>query len=393
MADAPGSLRLQSLEQLIERNLPFPENLPLPRPSDVVDLPFSSGTTARPKGVELTARALLAVTIGYVHLNPPVKYRLGLLPFFHITATMEFHSCVYSGTAMVILPRFDPEVFLRVVQDYKMDGFIIAPPIALFLAQNPMVEKFDLSHVREIGCGGAPLGVEVESMAEKRTGATLLQGYGMTEMCGAITCSNIDTKRLGSAGKLMPNARMKVVSLSTNKELGPNEPGELLFHTPQLLRGYYNNPEANVAAFDEDGYLRTGDIGYIDDDGFVFIVDRIKELIKYKGHQVAPAELEDVLNNHPSVADACCVRGLDVKTGEEIPKAYVVLKQGAPKVTAEDIIAFVQTKVAPYKFVRELEFIETIPKSLSGKILRRVLQVKENDKIAAARKIQVQSRL
>jgi acyl-CoA synthetase (AMP-forming)/AMP-acid ligase II len=318
---------------------------------------------------------------------------LGLLPFFHIMATMLFHSCVYKGRALVVLPRFEPEIFLQVVEKYKLEKLIIAPPVALFLAQHPMVAKYDLSHVKQMGCGGAPLGIEVERMAEKRMNATVLQGFGMTELAGATTYSTSEAKRIGSAGKLLPNALLKVKSLTTGAELPPNEVGELLFHTPQLMRGYFNNPEATKAAFDEDGYLRTGDIGYIDDDGFVFIVDRIKELIKYKGHQVAPAELEDVLNNHPSVADACCVRGLDVKTGEEIPKAYVVLKQGAPKVTAEDIIAFVQTKVAPYKFVRELEFIETIPKSLSGKILRRVLQVKENDKIAAARKIQVQSRL
>ncbi|KAF1331308.1 hypothetical protein FI667_g4455, partial [Globisporangium splendens] len=389
MADAPGSLPIQSVEQLIAKNLAFPA-LPRISPHDVVTLPFSSGTTARPKGVELTARAMLAIAIDFSYLDRPGPLSLGLLPFFHIMATMLFHSCVYKGKALVVLPRFDPETFLQVVEKYKLEKLIIAPPVALFLAQHPMVAKYDLSHVKQMGCGGAPLGIEVERMAEKRMNATVLQGFGMTELAGATTYSTTESKRVGSAGKLLPNALLKVKSLTTGAELPPNEVGELLFHTPQLMRGYFNNPEATNAAFDEDGFLRTGDIGYIDDDGFVFIVDRIKELIKYKGHQVAPAELEDVLNNHPSVADACCVRGLDLKTGEEIPKAYVVLKGGAPLVTAEDIMAFVQTKVAPYKFVRELEFTDAIPKSVSGKILRRELQVKENEKIAAAK---LQSRL
>ncbi|GAB9465119.1 hypothetical protein Gpo141_00002537 [Globisporangium polare] len=393
MAQAPDvSVDLVTIESLIAKNLPMPA-LPRIDPHAVVFLPFSSGTTARPKGVELTARALLAIAIDFSFLEQPSQFNLGLLPFFHIMATMVFHACIYKGKAVVVLPRFEPEHFLNVVEKFKFKKILVAPPVVLFMAQHPMVKKFDLSHLKQIACGGAPLGIEIETLTEKTLGVTILQGFGMTELSGAVTYSTPTSKRSGSAGQLIPNAVMKVKSLTTGEELPSNQQGELLFKTPQLMKGYLNNPEANEASFSADGFLHTGDIGYIDDDGFVFIVDRIKELIKYKGHQVAPAELEDVLNNHPSVADSCCVRGFEFATSEEIPKAYVVLKHAPEDGTMQSILDFVASKVAPFKKVREVEFIDVIPKSLSGKILRRELQVKENAKIEAKRAQVVKSRL
>jgi 4-coumarate--CoA ligase len=179
----------------------------------------------------------------------------------------------------------------------------------------------------------------------------------------------------GSVGRLTPNTELRVKCTATDKDLPHNENGELLYRGPQVMMGYHENEEATRKTLTEDGFLRTGDIGYIDEDGFVHVVDRVKELIKYKGHQVAPAELEDVLNHHPLIADACAVRGYD-EMGEEIPKAYVVRKD--PSVTAEDVMAFVESKVAPFKRVREVEFIDAIPKSPTGKILRRQLQEIEN---------------
>ncbi|GAB9465117.1 hypothetical protein Gpo141_00002535 [Globisporangium polare] len=385
MAPAPEvHLDLVSMEDLIAQDLPMPD-LPRIDPQSVISLPFSSGTTGRPKGVEQTAQGLLAGAINFHHLDQPGKYTLGLLPLFHIMSTMLFHSCVYSGKAMVVIPRFFPDKFLAVLEKYKLEKAFIAPPLVLFLAQNPMVDNYDLSHLKELACGGAPLGVEIESMTEKRLGVKIIQGYGMTELSGAGTFSTADSKRPGSVGKLVPSTLLKVKCLTTGKPLPPNERGELVFKTNSLMKGYLNNPEANEVAFCKDGFLHTGDIGYIDDDGFVFIVDRIKELIKYKGHQVAPAELEDVLNNHPSVADSCCVRGFEFATSEEIPKAYVVLKHAPEDGTMQSILDFVASKVAPFKKVREVEFIDVIPKSVSGKILRRELQVKEDAKIEAKR--------
>lgn len=372
--------------ELMAKDLPFPD-LPQPNPADIVTLPFSSGTTGKPKGVEISGRALLACSLHMQSLEPMVEYALGMLPFFHILATMVFNVTATMGVAMVVLPKFEPEDFLRVVQDYKIARLSLAPPLVLFLAKHPIVDKYDLSHVELLTSGGAPLGIEVERLASKRLGARVFQGYGMTEFTAAVSNCTDQYSRTGSVGQLLPNTELRVKSLTTDEDLGANEHGELLFRTPQVMSGYYNDPEANKRTFTPDGFVRTGDIGYIDNDGYVFIVDRVKELIKYKGHQVAPAEIEDVLNNHPDLEDSCCVRGFDRATGEEIPKAYVVKKAGA-SITEQDVLAYVATKVASFKKVRDVEFIDAIPKSLSGKILRRELQVKENEKAKA-----LQSRL
>ncbi|GMF39905.1 unnamed protein product [Phytophthora lilii] len=349
---------------------------------DVVTLPFSSGTTGRPKGVELTGYAMLATSAQLSALEEDLPYFLGLLPFYHILANLLFHATMYKGLALVVLPRFEPETFLGVVQKYRLEKLTLAPPLVLFLAKHPIVDKYDLSSVKIVSCGGAPMGKELERAVEKRIGARVLQAYGMTEFAGGVSNCSLHHAREGSTGRLLPNVQMKVKDLKTDEDLPANKTGELLFRTPSMMKGYYNDPEANRATFTDDGFIRTGDIGYIDQDGYVFIVDRLKELIKYKGHQVAPAELEDVLNHHPSVADACCVRGFDAATAEEIPKAFVVLNQGDTSVTADDLMAFVADRVAGYKRVREVEFISAIPKSTSGKVLRRELQQQQDEKRA-----------
>ncbi|KAE8878664.1 hypothetical protein PF003_g37202 [Phytophthora fragariae] len=305
---------------------------------------------------------------------------LGMLPFFHIMMTMNFHVTLYLGKPMIVLPGFTPETFLRTVVKYRLDMINLAPPLVTFLAKYPIVDKFDLSHVKHVKSGGAPLGKEVERAVRQRLGIQVLQGYGMTEFVGCGCRAYPTIVRDGSSGTLHPNTELKVKDLETGEDLPANRTGELLFRTPAMMKGYYKIPEATRAAFTEDGFLRTGDLGYIDDDGFVFIVDRLKELIKYKGHQVAPAEIEDVVNSHPLVADSCCVRGRDLGTGEEIPKAFVVLKEGVT-LTSETLMNYVAAKVAGYKRVREVEFIDTIPTSLSGKILRRELQAVEDKKL------------
>lgn len=227
------------------------------------------------------------------------------------------------------------------------------------------------------------MGTEVEEAVFKRIGVKVGQGYGMTELCGPVTMPAYEINRPGSVGQLLPNSKLRVLSISNRADLDPNEVGELLIHTPAMMDGYYKNPEETDKSITEDGFVHTGDVGYIDEDGFIFIVDPVKEMTKYKGHQVAPAELEDVLHGHPAVVDSCCVRGKDLQSGEEIPKAFVVLREGA-SASPEEIMDFVGDKVAPYKRVRQVEFVDAIPKTMSGKILRRQLQLREDSRIKAA---------
>jgi 4-coumarate--CoA ligase len=259
----------------------------------------------------------------------------------------------------------------------------VAPPIVQFFAKHPAVDKYDLSCLKYIGAGGAPMGTEVEDAVFKRIGSKVGQGYGMTELCGPVTMPAYEINRPGSVGQLLPNAKLHVVSLSNGAELGVNEVGELVIHSPAMMEGYYKNPEETKKAITADGFVHTGDVGFIDQEGFIFIVDRVKEMIKYKGHQVAPAELEDVLHGHPAIIDSCCVRGKNLESGEEIPKAFVVLREGATA-SPEEIMTFVGDKVAPFKRVRQVEFVDSIPKTMSGKILRREMQLKEDKKIKAA---------
>ncbi|KAE8988818.1 hypothetical protein PR003_g22328 [Phytophthora rubi] len=342
-------------------------------------LPFSSGTTGNPKGVALSARNLLANALQVNHVEPDGENFLGLVPFFHIYGMMLIHLSILQAKSIVILPRFMPDTFLDALSTYKIRTAHIAPPAVLFLAHHPLVEQFDLSSTEFVVSGGAPIGKQVESLVHKRLGLNVKQIYGMTELSPAVNYGEDHARKPGSAGRLVPNTELRVRCMSTDRDLPPNQEGELLYRGPQVMLGYENNHEANQNIFTEDGFLRTGDIGYIDDDGFVFVIDRAKELIKYKGHQVAPGELEDVLNHHPAIADCCCVRGRN-ELGEEIPKAFVVLKNpdSPNRPTPQDIMDYVAENVAPFKKVREVQFIEAIPKNASGKMLRRQLQEREN---------------
>ncbi|OWY98142.1 4-coumarate-CoA ligase [Phytophthora megakarya] len=342
-------------------------------------LPFSSGTTGNPKGVGLSARNLLSNALQVSHVEPEGDNFLGLVPFFHIYGMMLIHLSILQAKSIVILPRFTPDTFLDALSTYKIRTAHIAPPAVLFLAHHPLVEDFDLSATEFVVSGGAPIGKQVESLVHERLGLNVKQIYGMTELSPAVNYGEDHTRKPGSAGRLVPNTELRVRCVSTNRDLPPNQEGELLYRGPQVMLGYENNHEANQSIFTEDGFIQTGDIGYIDDDGFVFVIDRAKELIKYKGHQVAPGELEDVLNHHPAIADCCCVRGQN-GMGEEIPKAFVVLKNpdSPNRPTPQDIMDYVAENVAPFKKVREVQFIEAIPKNASGKMLRRHLQEREN---------------
>jgi 4-coumarate--CoA ligase len=250
----------------------------------------------------------------------------------------------------------------------------VAPPVAVALAKHPMIDDYDLSCVQQVFSGAAPLSAELALEAGQRLGCEVVQGYGMTELSPVSHLTPVGQFKPGSVGVTAPNTEMRVVDPLTGDDLDVDADGEIWVRGPQVMKGYLNNERATADTITDDGWLRTGDIGHVDGDGHVFVVDRLKELIKYKGFQVAPAELEALLLTHPAVADAAVVGWPDEEAGE-VPAAYVVLRPGA-EASAEEIIAFIDGQVAHYKRVRYLEFIEAVPKSASGKILRRELKAK-----------------
>jgi acyl-CoA synthetase (AMP-forming)/AMP-acid ligase II len=341
---------------------------------DLVVLPYSSGTTGLSKGVMLThynlvANILQSAVVMPLHESDTV---LGALPFFHIYGqTVIMNLGLYSGATTVTVPRFDLEQCLGLLQKHRISYANIVPPIALALAKHPAVDKYDLSALRTLFSGAAPLGEDLAQLCGQRLNCRTIQGYGLTETSPVTHATRAmgPSLKLSGIGPPLPNTEAKVVDLVGGSELGPNQEGEICIRGPQVMKGYLNRPEATAAMIDGEGWLHTGDIGYADADGCFFVVDRLKELIKYKGLQIAPAELEAVLLAHPSVADAAVIPVADEAAGQ-IPKAYVVLKGQA---TAEDLMGFVAERVAPYKKLRLVEFTEQIPKSASGKILRRVL--------------------
>jgi acyl-CoA synthetase (AMP-forming)/AMP-acid ligase II len=341
---------------------------------DLVVLPYSSGTTGFPKGVMLTHRNLVAnlaqlETIGLVEEGDRV---IGVLPFFHIYGmVVVMNWALWKGATIVTMPRFDLEQFLRILQDHRVTKAFLVPPIILALAKHPAIAGFDLSSVELIMSGAAPLDAGTAQACAERLGCAVVQGYGLTESSPVTHLNPPARNRPGSIGPLLPNTEGRVVDVATGGDLGPGQDGEVWVRGPQVMRGYLNNPSATVATVDEDGWLHTGDIGHTDEDGYFTVVDRLKELIKYKGFQVPPAELEAVLIGHPAVADAAVIPKRDEEAGE-IPKAFVVVRADATA-TPEELMTYVAGRVASHKKVREVEFVDEIPKSASGKILRRVL--------------------
>ncbi|MDF2664701.1 MAG: acyl-CoA synthetase (AMP-forming)/AMP-acid ligase [Microbacterium sp.] len=352
----------------------------------VAVLPYSSGTTGNPKGVMLTHRNLVAnvhqcrVVID-LHRDDRV---LAVLPFFHIYGmTVLLNLALRQRASLVTMPRFDLVDFLRNIQQYRCTFLFIAPPIAVALAKHPVVDDFDITSVRTVFSGAAPLDGETAEAAAGRMGARILQGYGMSELSPvshAVPDDRVDMPA-SSVGVLLPNVDAKLIDPETGAEIdahgddGLTLPGEIWVRGPNVMLGYLNRPDATEETLDADGFLHTGDIGVHHVSGYFSIVDRLKELIKYKGYQIAPAELEALLLSHPRIMDAAVI-GVDDDDKQEIPKAFVVASPDSG-LTADEVMAFVAAEVAPHKKVRRVEFIEAIPKSTSGKILRKDLRARE----------------
>ncbi|MEH0628415.1 AMP-binding protein [Streptomyces stelliscabiei] len=364
-----------SWDLLVAGGEPTPPALTASPAEALAALPYSSGTTGMAKGVMLTHRNLVAnlQQLARCWQLTEDDVLCGALPFFHIYGfTVILNSALLAGATVVTLPRFGLRPFLEVVQNYGVTRGHLAPPMVLDLAQAAEVDEYDLSSMRKAICGAAPLDEELAARAEKRVGSVIRQGYGMTEASPGTHCAADEifaATPAGSAGRLLPDTEARLVDPVSGEDAEPGETGELWVRGPQMMAGYLANPEATAQTLTE-GWLRTGDIARVDEHGNFFVVDRLKELIKYKGYQVAPAELEAVLLTHPDITDAAVI-AMPHPTGGEAPKAFVVTER---PIDAQDLLDWVATRVAPYKRIRAVEFIDAIPKSPAGKILRRRLK-------------------
>jgi acyl-CoA synthetase (AMP-forming)/AMP-acid ligase II len=360
---------------LLECNAPRPDVRP--KPHDLAALPYSSGTTGKPKGVMLT------------HLNIVANMRqlrardwarcedviVNMFPLYHVAGlNAVLNAFLDVGATVVLMRRFDLEIYLALSERYCATQMICPPPVILAITKSTLWDKFRLESLKRAGCGAAPLGAELQEAFEQRTGLVLAQGWGMTEATVAISITPNDRARrkFGSCGYLVPSCQAQVVDVTSQKPLGVRETGEIWIRGPHIMKGYWNQPDATSDTLVGDGWMRTGDIGYFDSDDCVYLVDRLKELIKYKALQVAPAELEGIIQSHAAVRDAAVIGVPDPSAGE-IPVAFVVRRDGAA-LEAQELMDYVAARVARYKRIRAVEFVDEIPKSPAGKILRRVLK-------------------
>nr|GMD21322.1 4-coumarate--CoA ligase-like 5 [Ipomoea batatas]GMD56043.1 4-coumarate--CoA ligase-like 5 [Ipomoea batatas]GME11182.1 4-coumarate--CoA ligase-like 5 [Ipomoea batatas] len=349
---------------------------------DTATLLYSSGTTGASKGVVSSHRNLIAMVqtvVGRFRLDDDAETQTFIctVPMFHIYGLAAFATGLLAcGSTIVILSKFEMDEMLSTIHKYRASYLPLVPPIlvALINFADSIKKKYDLSSLKKVLSGGAPLSREViEGFVDKYPGVTILQGYGLTESTGigASTDSLEESRKYGTAGLLSPSMEARIVDPDSGELLPVNRTGELWLRGPCIMKGYFSNEEATASTLDSKGWLRTGDLCYIDDDGFIFVVDRLKELIKYKGYQVPPAELEALLLTHPEVADVAVIPFPDKDVGQ-FPMAYVVRKTGS-RISENAVMDFVGKQVAPYKRIRRVAFVASIPKNPSGKILRKDL--------------------
>lgn len=356
------------------------------QPDMLAALPYSSGTTGLPKGVMLTHRALVSNICQYTQALPAPASAvvLAFLPMYHITGfTVVTLSGLAMGARIVTVPRFEPDTFLGAISRHRVSRLNTVPPVMHFLARHPLVDAYDLSSLELVGCGAAPLGAALEEDVARRLKCEVGQGFGMTESCGCITVSPPNRVRPGSSGRLLPGTQARVVDAETRADAACGEAGEIWFRGPQAFAGYRGQPAATRETITGDGWVRTGDFGFFDEDGYLYITDRLKEIMKVKGFQVAPAELEALLLTHPAIADAAVIGRPDPRAGE-LPVACVVSRNGrATAATAEEIMGWVAARVAAHKRLADVVLCDAIPRSAAGKILRRALRALDAQRLAA----------
>ena len=381
-ADEGDSLFLDLIRQASPRH---PPQVQLSWSDDLVALPYSSGTTGLPKGAMLTHQNLVANAIQFISAGRITEHDTMLicLPFYHIYGVMLVNGALYSGATQVIMEAFDLELSLTLIQQHQVSLYYAVPPILLALANYPNLGAYDLSHLRYIMVGAAPMAPDVAQRLQDKAKVRIVQGYGLTEASPVTHLNPVDQGqiKLDSVGLSVANQEQRIVDPDTGEhEMEPGELGELLVKGPHVMKGYWKAPQETSQTV-RDGWLYTGDIARIDADGYVYIVDRKKEMIKYKGFSVAPAEVEAVLFQHEAVANCAVIGKPDAESGE-IPKALVMLRPGA-QAEPEALMEFVGARLAGYKRVREVEFVSSIPTTASGKVLRRVLIEAEREKVEA----------
>ncbi|MFE2940250.1 4-coumarate--CoA ligase family protein [Streptomyces sp. NPDC059255] len=372
----------RSVLDLARSAAPVPE-VAIDPGEDIAALPYSSGTTGVPKGVMLTHRSMAT---NLAQLEPVMAMKpgdriLAVLPFFHIYGlTALMNAPLRHGATVVVLPRFDLDQFLAAIEKHRITGLYVAPPIVLALAKHPAVARYDLSSLDYVLSAAAPLDARLAAACSERLGLSCVrQAYGLTELSPGTHVVPLTAEHPppGAVGKLLPGTEMRVIALDApERDAAPGTEGEILLRGPQVMKGYLGRPEATAGMIDPAGWVHTGDVGRVDGEGWLFVVDRVKELIKYKGFQVAPAELEALLLTHDAIADAAVI-GVYEDDGNEVPKAFVVRRSGAEELTEAEVMTFVAERVAPYKKVRRVEFVGGVPRAASGKILRRELRDRE----------------
>ncbi|XP_057660898.1 uncharacterized protein LOC130896667 isoform X1 [Diorhabda carinulata] len=356
------------------------KSVPLDIKNTVATILCSSGTTGFPKGVMCTHDNMAAyvdisrsIMGDIVENDDPSDAMMGLIPFFHSFGFMLMFLNLLRGKKMVVLGKFKPKIFLESIEKFKVARMIVPPPVLLFLLKSPMVKNYDLSSIKEMRSGAAPMGKDMErELKEKFNVHHVSQGYGMTETTLGVLVSPPGKSKIGSCGKIVPGMMAKVIDDFGNP-LPAYKEGEICFKGPLIMKGYVGDPKSTESTIDKDGWLHTGDVAYYDSDGYFFIVDRIKELIKYKAYQVAPAELEALLLTHPAIQDSAVI-GLPNEEAGELPLAFIVQKPNK-KITEQEVEKFVEDNVSPQKRLRGgVIFLNEIPRNPTGKILRRVLR-------------------